>query len=233
MSLESPTTRPRRRSTSAVSPEAIVREGWNRRSLTYRPPRATLDCFRHTEADYRSWLRPLFERVAPGAPVLDLGCGNGVPASKALIERFDVTGVDISDVMIRRARTAIPAARFIRGDMTEVDFPPESFAAVISLYAIIHVPLAKQRPLLARIRSWLKPRGFFLAILGYAAYEATVNGWLGDDSPMFWSHADARTYRGWIREVGFTILKEAFIPEGDAGHELFLARKAGRPRLRS
>ena len=159
--------------------------------------------------------------------MLDLGCGTGVPASRALATRFEVTGVDLSDVMIRRARRTVPQARFLRADMTEVDFPPESFGAVVSLYAIIHVPLGKQRPLLARIRSWLAPGGLFLSILGHGAYEGMTRGWLGVDAPMYWSHADAGTYRRWLREVGFVVLHQEYIPEGDSGHELFLARKTG------
>ena len=38
----------------------------------------------------------LFERLPPGAAVLDLGCGTGVPVARALAKRFAVTGVDIS-----------------------------------------------------------------------------------------------------------------------------------------
>jgi ubiquinone/menaquinone biosynthesis C-methylase UbiE len=45
-----------------------------------------------------------------------------------------VTGVDLSDTMIRRARRLVPRARFVRADMTEVVFPDREFGAVIALY---------------------------------------------------------------------------------------------------
>ena len=38
------------------------------------------------------------------------------------------------------ARENAPRARFVRADMTEVDFAPESFDAVVAFYSIIHVP---------------------------------------------------------------------------------------------
>lgn len=224
------TVRPssRRRRSSASPPEAIVRTGWNLLSTTYRPPGRKLDCFLHSDAEYRAWLRPILELGSPGMPVLDLGCGTGEPASQELAKRFEVTGVDLSDVMIRRARRTVPYGRFVRADMSEVDFPPRSFGAIVSLYAIIHVPLANQRPLLARIHTWLRPRGLFLAVLGHDAYEGTVRGWLGSRATMFWSHADAAAYRRWFQEIGFTVLRQEFIPEEDGGHELFLARKPAR-----
>ena len=34
---------------------------------------------------------------------------------------------------------------------------------------------------------------------------------------MYWSHADIRTYRVWFEEVGFSLVSEQFIPEGDGG----------------
>lgn len=61
---------------------------------------------------------------------------------------FRVTGVDLSDTMIERARELVPGARFLRGDVTsvdEVDFDAASFDAVVSFYALIHLPLADQQ----------------------------------------------------------------------------------------
>jgi SAM-dependent methyltransferase len=210
---------------SRPAPEIIVRKGWNHLSAIYRPPGSKSDCFLHTDKLYREWLRPVIENLAFEAPVLDLGCGTGEPASVELAKRFDVTGVDVSEVMVKRAHLAVPTARLIRADMTKVDFPPDSFDAIVSLYAIIHVPLAKQKPLLTRIHSWLRSKGLFVVILGHEAWQGTEQGWLGSRVPMFWSHTDASTYRQWLRGIGFTVLRQEFVPEGNSGHELFVLRK--------
>lgn len=148
------------------SPETIVRKGWNQLSGIYRTPGVRSDPPLHTDDQYRKWLGPIVESLEPGTRVLDLGCGTGEPASRELAKCFDVTGVDLSEAMIRRAREAVPSGRFTRADMTKINFQPGSFGAIVSLYAIIHVPLAKQRPLMTRIRSWLVPHGLFLAVLG-------------------------------------------------------------------
>jgi hypothetical protein len=80
--------------------------------------------------------------------------------------------------------------------------------------------------MLRRIYRWLSPGGLALLTLGKTAWTGTENSWLGVNVEMYWSHADAATYDRWLRAFGFEILRRRYIPEGDSGHELFLARKA-------
>ena len=44
---------------------------------------------------------------------------------------------------------------------------------------------------------------------------------------MYWSHADAASYRRWLTEQGLLIAWTRFVPEGQGGHVLVLAQ---RPR---
>jgi cyclopropane fatty-acyl-phospholipid synthase-like methyltransferase len=158
--------------------------------------------------------------------VLDLGCGCGYPVSRLLSRKFVVTGVDISDVQIKRARELVPSAEFRRADMTRVRFPSRTFGAVVSLYAIIHVPLEEQYALFQRIYRWITPGGFFLTTLGAGRYKGVEKGWLGTDATMFWDHEDADTYQRWLEEIGFVVELREFVPEGeDSGHELFRLRR--------
>jgi 2-polyprenyl-3-methyl-5-hydroxy-6-metoxy-1,4-benzoquinol methylase len=208
-----------------TDPKRVVREGWNRVSTIYRPPRSRTDAFQHTNADYREWLAPFFRTLRPGTEVLDLGCGCGTPASQMLSQRFRVTGVDISDVQIDRARSLVPAGRFLRGDMTEVSFAREAFGGVACLYALIHVPVAEQPSLIGKVFRWLEPGGLFLVTTGETALTEVQDGWLGSNARMYWSHADARTYQQWFVERGFRVLRHTQIPEPGATHALFLLQK--------
>jgi ubiquinone/menaquinone biosynthesis C-methylase UbiE len=205
-------------------PKEVVRDGYNRVSTVYRPSQSPADAFGHTVRHHREWLEPLFRRLRRGAEVLDLGCGCGVPDARLLSERFRVTGVDISDVQIQRARRLVPNARFLRADMTEVALPSAAFAGVVCLYALIHVPLEEQPALLARIARWLMPGGLFLVTTGWTAYTGTADRWLGTNVEMYWSHADAGTYERWLQDQGFTVLRRERIPEEGAEHALFLAQ---------
>lgn len=207
----------------------IVRTAYNRVSTTYRPPRRTTDWFDHDEEGYRRWLQPVFAEVPRGGRVLDLGCGTGIPAARLLSLQFAVTGVDLSDVMVRRARRAVPDARFIRADLATVRFPPESFDAVIAFYSLFHLPRDQHRSILARIHEWLRPKRWFIGIVGHGAYEGVGRNWLKRGVTMYWSHASAATFRRWLVDCGFTVTHQEFVPEGSGGHELFWARRGPVP----
>jgi 2-polyprenyl-3-methyl-5-hydroxy-6-metoxy-1,4-benzoquinol methylase len=142
-----------------------------------------------------------------------------------------VTGVDLSDVQVERARCLVPAATFLRSDAADVSFPDGSFDAVVCLYMLIHVPLEEQPALLTRIASWLARGGVLLLTAGQWAWTGTEEDWLGGGAPMWWSHADAATYRRWLAEAGLLIEAEEFVPDGDSGHALFWCRRSDPDRL--
>ncbi len=205
--------------TGSWGPKDLVRRGYDAVSYRYRQD-ADSDA-----DDRREWIRRLVAQLAPGGDVLNLGCGCGIPASRDLAAAgMRVTGVDFSEVQIGRARDFVPEAMFIRSDASEVTFPPDSFDAVISLYMLIHLPLEEQPPLLAKVASWLRPGGQFVATVGHHAWTGTEENWLGGDAPMWWSHADADTYRRWLTEAGLAVDAQEFVPEGTGGHTLFWCR---------
>ena len=172
----------------------------------------------------------LADRLPEGARVLDLGCGNGAKTSR-LADRFEVTGVDISERQVELARAAVPGATFVQADFVELDFPAETFDAVTALYSIVHVPRDEQKPLLARILRWLKPGGLFLASMSHVGGEDRTDEWLG--VPMFFSGFDAETNRRLVREAGFEVLVDDLVwmqepePEGEVAFLWVLARKPG------
>lgn len=124
-----------------------------------------------------------------------------------------------------RGRKLVPDAEFQCADITELAFPPGSFAAVVAFYSIIHIPLEEQPALFDSIASWLSPAGFLLATVGWRAWTGTEPDWRGvPGATMYWSHAGAETYRQWLSERDFEIVQEGFLPEGDGGHTVLLAR---------
>src|SRR3989442_695107 len=158
--------------------------------------------YRRDDADdgmYAEWLDLLERRVESGSSVLDLGCGCGIPVARRLAQRYAVTGIDMSPVQIGRAREAVPGATFICGDMTTVRFPDATFGAITCLFALIHLPLAEQPVVLRSVRRWLRPGGVFMATLGHRAWTGVEKDWLGvKRGDMWWSQADANTYRQWL-----------------------------------
>jgi SAM-dependent methyltransferase len=202
---------------AAEDPKQMVQRGYDALSLHYE--RAF-----PVETKYRSWISDLSERLSAGSRVLDIGCGSGVPVARDLSGAGHViTGIDISEEQIRRARRLVPGADLIWADITGIDFPHESVDAVVALYSLIHIPLEEQPPLLTRIAAWLRPGGWFLCTMGDDAWTGVDDNWLGSGTAMWWSHADAATNRRWITEAGLIIEHEEFVPEGSSGATLFWA----------
>ena len=201
----------------------LVRRGYDTISLTYRgDDDGAAASSAEDVSRYTGWVAELAGLLRPGARVLDLGCGTGVPATRELTGHgLQVLGVDFSAVQLRRAQRLVPAARLIQADMTALHLRPASADAVVSFYALIHVPVADQRALFPRIRDWLRPGGYFLAITGATPWTGTER-YLGAD--MFWDHADTGTYLRWFRAARLTPLWHRYIPEGNSGHTLILAQ---------
>ena len=205
-------------------PRAIVREGYDRVSLAYRPDDSVYE-----GSGYSGWLGRVEPHLAPGVRVLDLGCGCGVPVSRHLAQRFDVTGVDLSPVQIERARALVPGARFVCADMTAVDFDAGSFAAVVALFATIHVPVAEQRGLFVRIGRWIGPGGWLLVTLCHDAWTGTEDNWGGvEGATMYWSNADLATSRAWLTEAGLVVAEEHQHVDSDGARFMqVIARRVG------
>ena len=175
-------------------------------------------------------LEEVARELPPDAVVLDLGCGAGVPATHWLAQRFAVTGLDVSARQLELARRHVPAARFLRADMTDLSFPPETFDVVVAFHSIIHVPRAEHPALLAKVHRWLKPGGSFLATWALGGWEGEEDDWEGWGAPMRWSHHDGETSLELLRGAGFTIERaEARTTRGARGDESWLWVLARKP----
>ena len=151
-------------------------------------------------------LEDLASLLPSGAAVLDLGCGAGVPVTRWLADRtFAVTGVDVSARQLKLARKNVPAGTFLKADMTELAFAPESFDAAVAFHSIIHVPRVEQPALLENIYRWLRAGGVFLATMTVSNYEGREEDWEGWGAPMVWSHYDGAANVAMLRRVGFEI----------------------------
>jgi SAM-dependent methyltransferase len=105
--------------------------------------------------------------LPPGARVLDLACGHGRHAIPLAERGFDVTGYDLSELFLERARTEAAsrgvAVRWVRGDMRALPFEAE-FDAVINVFTAFgyFADEADDIETLRRVRRALVPGGRFL-----------------------------------------------------------------------
>jgi cyclopropane fatty-acyl-phospholipid synthase-like methyltransferase len=149
-------------------------------------------------------LRDLLARVQPGSNVLDLGCGNGVPALREIGRLHRAVGVDISKTQIDLAESNVPSAELFCADVMELQFPPRTFDAVVAFYVLDHLPREEHAALLAKLHRWLRPGGLVLFSVEPDDEPAAVGEWLG--KPMFFSRVDATTTLRLVCEAGFTVV---------------------------
>jgi ubiquinone/menaquinone biosynthesis C-methylase UbiE len=126
-------------------------------------------------------LQAVADLVAPGAFILDAGCGSGHLLSKLAGMGYRLQGMDIAPNMVETSRTlvaALPPAQAARcqvreGDIEALPFADAAFdAAVISG---VFEYLTEDAPALAQISRVLKPGGLALVSFrnqGFNAYSA-------------------------------------------------------------
>jgi Methyltransferase domain len=98
----------------------LVRRGYDAISLAYRSDDGEAAASSAEDViRYAGWVAEPAGLLPPGASVVDLGCGAGIPATRELTGHgLRVVGVDFSAVQLRRAQRLVPAARLVQADMT-------------------------------------------------------------------------------------------------------------------
>jgi SAM-dependent methyltransferase len=147
--------------------------------------------------------RLLLERIGPARDlrVLDVGCGDGVLATRLAQGGARVTGVDASADMIAAARSRAKAAGvdvdLVEGDAGNLPFLGGHFDSVVSVATLCFVD--NPRRAVGEMARVLKPGGrLVLGELGrwnLWAAQRRVKGWLGSDlwhAAHFRSRSDLR-----------------------------------------
>jgi len=206
-----------------TKPGETVRAGYERAAEAYLADR------RQIAPDVDA-LEQLFRRLAAGSLVLDAGCGAGLPITRLLTQAYRVAGVDFSLRQLALAASNVPMAALACMDLTRLGFAAGVFDAVVSYYAIIHIPRAEHRDILAAFHGLLRPGGWVFLCLGANDLDDDYD----DDYygvRMYWSHYDAATNLALLDEAGFETHWSAVVSDslgGEAatgGHLFVLAQK--------
>lgn len=171
----------------------------------------------------QKYLEKLKTYLKANSQILDVGCGAGKPVDDYLaFNGHQVTGVDISEKQIELAQANVPEATYLVGDMSEMDFRQNSFDAVVSFYAIFHIPKEDHLELFKRIFNLLKDGGLFLVTLGYEEWESCEE-FCG--VTMHWSHYDKDKNLQLVKQTGFEIITAEVDESGGERHFVVLAMK--------
>ena len=145
------------------------------------------------ELDNKPFDRWLIERVADlsfGGQVADVGCGPGHVTFALAEAGAEVTGFDLSPMMVREARSYFPELTFEVADLTALPPPPPKvqlaedlegidpaaglgpgWAAITAWYSLVHLAASELRPAVGLLAGGLR-RGGWLAIAVHLGDEA-------------------------------------------------------------
>lgn len=101
--------------------------------------------------------------LPPGAAVLDLGCGSGLPLGKALADRgISLYGVDASPTLAAAYQQLLPLAQVACERLEDSAFFQRQFAGVLCVGVLFLLPEAAQRELFRKVATALAPGGSWL-----------------------------------------------------------------------
>lgn len=189
----------------------------------YRRHAARWDAERNRAFFERPWIDRALDGLAPGAAVLDLGCGSGEPIGRYLVEQgFDVTGVDAAAEMLALYAARFPSARVAQTDMRSLDLP-ERFDAILGWNSFFHLSMDEQRACLPRLTTHLRPGGRLLLTIGRLAGE--VWGKVAGE-PVFHASLSEAEYRSILWTNG-AVSVDIHLQDPDChGHSILLARRS-------
>ncbi len=151
-----------------------------------------------------------FMRLPPDALVLDVGCGSGW-ASRLLAEiaaKGQVTGIDISDEMIRLARessTAFSNVDYEVASAENLPFTDNEFTHAFSMESLYYYEDIAGA--LAEIHRVLKPRGLFVAVVDLYWESEATHQWI-DGLKVPVELLSVEDYRGLFQEAGFVKIQD-------------------------
>ncbi|HEY7484822.1 MAG TPA: class I SAM-dependent methyltransferase, partial [Streptosporangiaceae bacterium] len=204
-----------------------------------RMSKAYNEVFRHKQGQLAAgeWL---IERLHPGARVLDVGCGTGVPTARQLADAgCEVTGIDSSAELLEVAKREVPEATFRRVDIADTpDVRPSrrGFDAIVAFFSLLKLPRADIPAMLQRLHDLLEPGAYFLLSM--------VETDLGDvpsrlrECPLRANEYPGAQLRTLVGEAGFEVLDLRHLSYAPASPrmppdvQLFVYCRRPRGRLR-
>lgn len=118
------------------------------------------------ELQHKPLDRQLLDRFAASVrefgPACDIGCGPGHVARYLHERDVQVCGIDLSPVMVERARSLTPGVEFQQGDMMSLEASNETLAGITAFYSLIHIHRDEMVETLGELRRVLRPGGLLL-----------------------------------------------------------------------
>lgn len=157
------------------------------------------------------------QQLAPGAHVLDVGCGSGVKSKYLSEHGLKVMGIDISDKLLEIARHEAPEAEFKELSMTDLDTISEKFDGVFAQASLLHIPKKDAAEVVKKMAGRLTPGGvLYIAVKETRADKpeeaVEKESDYGYDYERFFSYFTLVELRQYLADAGLTFISESRSP---------------------
>jgi ubiquinone/menaquinone biosynthesis C-methylase UbiE len=198
---------------------------WNKRAESWHSKSKEM-----WDSGSRKDIVPFFKQyVHEGANVCDLGSGDGYGSYKLASEGYSVTGIDVSEEMVEKARMlAKPQAlQFYKGDIAQLEVSDHHYDAIIAINSLewTESPLK----VLQEMKRIVKPGGkACVGILGPTAaprensYQRLYGAPVVCNTMMPWEFERLAIENGWGKTAEFGVYKRDTenLPKGSLTNEI-------------
>lgn len=172
----------------------------------------------------KSWHDRFIACLTPGARVLDLGCGSGMPVAFHLVQQgLRVTGVDTSPTLLTLCRQRMPEHEWIMAQMQALALP-QHFDGLLSWDSLFHLTPAHQRTMFTVFATHAAPGAFLLFNTGPEQGESLGN-YQGE--PLYHASLDPEEYQQLLDQSGFALLAHTVEDPTAGGRTIWLAQYRG------
>lgn len=143
-----------------------------------------------------------FLQALSGKNILDFGCGSGRDTKYFMESGLDVTAIDGSQKLCKRASeyTGIQVKHMMFQDLDEVD----CYDGIWACSSILHLPKDELKAVFNKMGRALKPNGIIYTSFKYGDFEGERNG-------RFFTDFNLEIFKDFIKDVKDILIEEAWI----------------------
>ena len=121
------------------------------------------------------------QEVVGKKPIWDFGCGPGQTTHYLRDLGIEISGLDVSEKLLEKARVMHPGMTFQKGNILDLEFETGSIAGIVAFYAIVHFSHAEVGKAFREIFRVLQPGGAFLFTYHIGEGAIHLDAFLGKD----------------------------------------------------
>ena len=143
------------------------------------------------------------EEMTDKRPLWDFGCGPGQTAQYLKSLGIEISGLDLSEKILRQAKTLYSDISFIKGNILELEFADNSIAGITAFYAIVHFTEAQVEIAFREVFRVLQPEGVFLFTFHVGPDTIHIEEFLGKKIDIDFMFFTTEFISGCLKKTGF------------------------------